>query len=576
MKNRLRAAFAGIAGLALAFGLAELVHGIYDGVPSVFASLAQGIIELTPGGFATRAIELLGTADIPILIGSMIVGAIVFAAIIANIRLRFPIIAAVAVVILAAVAVAAVLTQPAVVAAPTVLTIAGSLAIGAVAAEAIMRRANLVGAAEADSEDTGETTAGAAATGTAATGTAAASAPMAGIRRKDAHSDRGIQVNRGAFLTLSGGALAVGLALIGAGRFLSSSNSSESAAQPLQLGGSGGEETTGAESTTAEAEVTNETLPPVPDDTKLPEVEDVTPLITPVSDFYLIDAALTSPEVNRESWSLKVDGAGVTNPLDLSYSDLLSMSTREVDVTLSCVSNEVGGGLVSNARWTGVMLSDVLNEAGLTRDSLNAANRQLVGRSVDGWTGGFDSSIAFDGREAILAFGMNGNELPVRHGYPVRLVVPGLYGYVSATKWLEEIELTDWDFDAYWIRRTWTKEGPVKTSSRIDTVSADSDLTAGSIPIGGVAWAPHRGISRVEVSTDGGDTWNEAELAAQLSEDTWRQYVYDWDAPSGEHTIQVRATDGEGETQTARERGPHGGGGTDGATGYHSVNVTVA
>lgn len=576
MGNRARAAVAGIVGLVLAFGLAELVHGIYDGVPSVFTSLAQGIIELTPGSFATRAIELLGTADIPVLITSMIIGALVVTAIIANIRLRSAGLAIIAVVALAVVAIAAVLTQPAVIAAPTILTIAGALAIGATVSETILRRADLVGTGSGAGANAGSA---AAAEPVEQSGERSAeSAPMAGIRRKDAHSERGIQVNRGSFLALSGGVAAVGLALIGTGRFLAGNGSSQTAdGQPLQLGNAndaGSGETTGAEPTTAE--VTNETLPEVPDDVSIPEVQDVTPIITPASDFYLIDTALTSPSVNRDTWSLKVGGEGVSNPLDLSYSDLLSMSTREADVTLSCVSNEVGGGLVSNARWTGVMLSDVLNEAGLTRDQLGRANEQLVGRSVDGWTAGFRSDIAFDGREAILAFGMNGNELPVKHGYPVRLVVPGLYGYVSATKWLEEIELTSQDFDAYWIRRTWTKEGPVKTQSRIDTVSPDSDLTAGTVPVGGVAWAPHRGISRVEVSTDGGDSWNEARLADQLSEDTWRHYAYEWDAPSGEHTLQVRATDGEGETQTSTERGPHGGGGTDGATGYHTVNVTVA
>jgi hypothetical protein len=152
-------------------------------------------------------------------------------------------------------------------------------------------------------------------------------------------------------------------------------------------------------------------------------------------------------------------------------------------------------------------------------------------------------------------------------------VVPGLYGYISATKWITEIELTDWDFDAYWIQRTWAKEGPVKTQSRIDTVADGEQLSPGKVPIGGIAWAPQRGIERVEVTTDGGESWNEARLAARLDEvDTWRQYVYDWDARAGEYTLQVRATDGEGETQTAQKAPPH----PSGATGYHTVSVTVA
>jgi DMSO/TMAO reductase YedYZ molybdopterin-dependent catalytic subunit len=232
----------------------------------------------------------------------------------------------------------------------------------------------------------------------------------------------------------------------------------------------------------------------------------------------------------------------------------------------------VGGGLVSNGRWTGVLLSDVLAEAGVSRDKITRSSEQLVGRSVDGFTTGFRTEIALDGRQALVAFGLNGSELPVKHGYPVRLVVPGLYGYVSATKWLTEIELTNWDFDAYWIQRTWSKEGPIKTQSRIDTVHDGDNLPAGRIPVGGIAWAPHRGIERVEVSTDGGETWNEARLATQLAADTWRQYVYDWDAKPGEYTLQVRATDGEGETQTAAVAPPH----PSGATGYHTIGVTVA
>jgi DMSO/TMAO reductase YedYZ molybdopterin-dependent catalytic subunit len=299
-------------------------------------------------------------------------------------------------------------------------------------------------------------------------------------------------------------------------------------------------------------------------------VEGMPPLFTPNEDFYLIDTAISSPRINRDRWTLNITGA-VDNPIELSYDDLLSLPTREADITLSCISNEVGGGLISNARWTGVLLSDVLQEAGLSQDKIASASEQLVGRSVDDWTSGFPTEIAFDGREALVAFGMNDEELPLKHGYPVRLVVPGLYGYVSATKWLTEIELTDWGFDAYWIKRGWSKEGPIVTQSRIDTVSDDATVSAGTRPVGGVAWAPHRGIDRVEVSTDDGETWNDARLAAQLDVDVWRQYVYDWEAEPGEYTLKVRATDGEGETQTEEEAAPQ----PSGATGYHTKKTTV-
>jgi DMSO/TMAO reductase YedYZ molybdopterin-dependent catalytic subunit len=556
-----------MVGAIMAFGLAELVHGFYEGVPSVFTSLAQGVIELTPGEFATRAIETLGQADIPVLIASMVVGGLVVTAILANVRLRSAIAAVAAVVVLGTVALAAVFAQPSVDPVPAVATIVGALAVGAMVAEALLRYAGLAGTPAPETSDSEASDSEVSASET--------SGQMAGVRRRDSGPNETIQVDRRGFLTLSGAAAATGLALVGAGRFLSGGvGAQEVADRPLRIPEStnGGEDTNAGESTTEE--VTHETLPEPPESASL-EIEGMPELITPAANFYLIDAALTSPSVDVNNWSLRVTGE-VDNPIELSYDDLLSMSTRESDVTLSCVSNEVGGGLVSNGRWTGVMLSDVLAEAGVSQDKIGPASRQLVGRSVDGWTAGFETEIALDGREALVAFGLNGNELPVKHGYPARLVVPGLYGYVSATKWLEEIELTNWDFDAYWIQRSWTKEGPIKTQSRIDTVSADDSLSAGTIPVGGVAWAPHRGISAVEVSTDGGESWNEARLADQLDDDTWRQYVYEWDASPGEYTLQVRATDGEGETQTSEERAPHGGGGTDGATGYHTMDVSVA
>lgn len=551
-----RAFFAGAAGAVVAFGIAELVHGLYQLVPSVFVALAQGIIRLTPGSIVTQGIELLGTADIPVLIACLVVGTLVVAGLLAYLALRSPLLALAGVSALAVIAILAAFSEPFVAPIFTVITILAALSAGVTVSALLLKSSGLRASEPAQSESEEESE--------------EQSVPaMAGVRSREAHSAGGIAVDRRNFLLLGGGAAAAGLAAVGAGRLLAGGGAAGEASSPkgLDLSGSSGGSTSGGTT----GGVQHKTLPPPPDAASI-DVEGMPPLITPAKDFYLIDTALSSPRINADQWSLKIKGSGVKNPLELSYKDLQSMSTRESDITLSCVSNEVGGGLVSNGRWTGVMLSDVLKEAGVDPGKIDKSSEQLVGRSADGWTAGFRTEIAFDGREALVVFGLNGSELPVKHGFPVRLVVPGLYGYVSATKWLTEIELANWDFDAYWIQRTWNKEGPIKTQSRIDTVKGKEKLSAGTIPIGGVAWAPHRGISKVEVSTDGGETWNEARLAEQLDVDTWRHYVYEWDARPGDHTLQVRATDGEGDTQTAEKSKPHPGG----ATGYHTVNVSVA
>jgi DMSO/TMAO reductase YedYZ molybdopterin-dependent catalytic subunit len=558
-KNRTRAGFAGVVGAVVAFGITELVHGLYSGVPSILVSLAQWIVELTPGTVVTQGIELLGTADIPTLITSVLIGTVVFAVLLGNLAVSRPSLALAGVGVLAIIAIAAALADPFVEAVPTIVTVVVALLAGAAVTEFLLRAADL--------RPTVERMGGAVPAG--APGSAASPA----VRSREAGSDGGIAVGRGGFLLLGGGAAVAGLAAAGVGRLLAG-GASGTAAQPKKLklpeapqrnaAGKGEEAKKGAGDA-----VTHESLPNPPADASI-DVPGMPDLITPAGSFYLIDTELTSPRIDANSWKLSVKGA-VDNPVEFSYKDLLGMSTREADITLSCVSNTVGGGLVSNGRWTGVLLSDILAEAGVSRDKVTNASRQLVGRSVDGFTTGFKTDIALDGRNALVAFGLNGSELPVNHGYPVRLVIPGLYGYVSATKWLTEIELTNWNFDAYWIQRTWSKEGPVKTQSRIDTVQAGDNLSPGKNPIGGIAWAPHRGIEKVEVSTDGGETWNTASLARPLAEDTWRQYVYDWDATPGDYTLQVRATDGNGETQTASEAPPH----PSGATGYHTIAVSV-
>lgn len=310
--------------------------------------------------------------------------------------------------------------------------------------------------------------------------------------------------------------------------------------------------------------------PPVPAGAQL-RVPGISPFITPNRDFYRVDTALVVPRVDADQWRLRVHGAGVREELTVTLRELMTRRVVERDITLACVSNEVGGPYVGNASWLGVSLADLLREAGVRPPSEGGPADQLVARSVDGMTIGTPVEQVMDGRDALLAFGMNGEPLPFTHGFPVRMVVPGLYGYVSACKWIESIELTTFAaYDAYWVPRGWAAQAPVKTQSRIDTPRAFARPAAGTVMIAGVAWAQHRGIRRVEVRIDDGP-WQEARLAAEDSSDTWRQWLYPWTATPGRHTLTVRATDGTGAIQPEERTGTM----PDGAQGRHSVVVTV-
>ncbi len=307
------------------------------------------------------------------------------------------------------------------------------------------------------------------------------------------------------------------------------------------------------------------TASPLPQGASL-DVSGVSPIVTPNESFYRIDTALLVPRIDASSWQLEVNGM-VDNPFTITYDELLAMPQVEQYVTIACVSNEVGGDLVGNARWQGARLRDLLDRAGVQDGAT-----QIVGRANDGWTAGFPTSWAMNPeREPMVVVAMNDEPLPAAHGYPARLIVPGLFGYVSATKWLTNIELTRLeDFDAYWVPRGWAKEAPILTQSRIDRPSGGGSVQAGPVPIAGVAWAPDRGVSKVEVSVDDGE-WMEADLSTPISDATWLQWVYRWEATPGSHRIQVRATDGNGETQTAERTRPD----PDGARGYHTIQVNV-
>ncbi|WP_445052469.1 molybdopterin-dependent oxidoreductase [Streptomyces sp. SAS_269] len=297
----------------------------------------------------------------------------------------------------------------------------------------------------------------------------------------------------------------------------------------------------------------------------------VSPFITPSGSFYRVDTALVVPKVDATTWRLRVHGKGVSRPVVLSFDDLLRRDLVERDITLTCVSNEVGGPYVGTARWTGARLADLLAERGVRPPSRGGPADQLVARSVDGMTIGSPVEDVMDGRDALLAVGMNGEPLPFDHGFPVRMVVPGLYGFVSACKWITDIELTTFDaYDPYWVKRGWARRAPVKTQSRIDTPKPFARPGAGPLMVAGVAWAQHRGIDKVEVRVDDGP-WQEARLAAEDSRDTWRQWSFPWRATKGGHTLTVRATDRSGRVQTERRTRTV----PDGASGWHSVVVTV-
>jgi len=309
-----------------------------------------------------------------------------------------------------------------------------------------------------------------------------------------------------------------------------------------------------------------QTTAPLTADESLP-APGVTPIVVPNDSFYQIDTELLVPQVDASGWQLKVDGM-VDHPLTVSYDQLTAMPLFEQYVTLSCVSNPIGGPLIGNTLWTGVHLKEVLAKAGV-----QSGATQIVGRSVDGFTVGFPTAWALDpAREPMIAVGMNGAPLPAEHGYPARLIVPGLYGYVSATKWLSEIELTTLEaFNAYWVNLGWAKDGPILTESRIDHPADGTALAAGLVDIDGLAWAPDRGVEKVEVAIDNGP-WQTTLLSRAISKATWVQWWLRWQATPGKHNIQVRATDGTGAVQTATVSGPP----PAGATGYAHVQVTVS
>jgi DMSO/TMAO reductase YedYZ molybdopterin-dependent catalytic subunit len=304
---------------------------------------------------------------------------------------------------------------------------------------------------------------------------------------------------------------------------------------------------------------------PLPAGTEL-RIPGISPYITPLRDFYRVDTALVLPQVDPRDWKLRIHGM-VDRPMELTLAQLLKYPLVERWITLTCVSNQVGGPYAGNGRWLGVPLARLLRAAGV-----RAGADQVLSKSVDGFTAGTPVATVLDGRDALLAVGLDGEPLPVARGFPARLIVPGLYGFVSATKWVTDLKITRFADDrSYWARRGWALRAPIKTMSRIDVPRPLANVPAGEVTVAGVAWAQHRGVTRVQVRADDGP-WENAELASVPSTDTWRQWHYRWAAKSGQHTLTVRATDATGAVQTQERVPPI----PDGASGWQSIVVTVA
>jgi DMSO/TMAO reductase YedYZ molybdopterin-dependent catalytic subunit len=499
-----RAALAGSAAAGLALGLTELVAGITDRVPSAIASVGGYVVDYSPPFVKRLAINVFGTSDKGALaIGTVVVG-VLLGALLGRLARNRPWVGPAAFGVFAVLGIIAAFDQPSYEPIPTVVAIAAAAAAGWFALDRLLRR---IDGGPRELPTDGVVPAQSRRQFVAGVAGVGASALVAGV------AGRALIINR-----------------------------SEQIRNSIDL-----------------PQAAQQVPPPGPRTSF--QVEGLESLLVPNDEFYRIDTALVVPRPDSDTWRLKITGM-VETELEYTLSDLLAMPLYEQYVTIACVSNRVGGDLVGNARWTGVRLVELLDRAGVREGAT-----QIVGRSVDDWTAGFPTELAFDGRAPLVAIGMNGEMLPPDHGYPARLIVPGLYGYVSATKWLQEIELTTWeDFDAYWIPRGWSKEGPIKTQSRIDVPQANQTVPSGDVVMAGVAWAPLRGIQQVEVRIDDGE-WERAELTTPLADTAWVQWRHSATLQPGSYQLAVRATDGTGETQTSATSDPA----PNGATGHHTI-----
>lgn len=541
-------ALSGLVGLlaaGVAVGVGELVASLVRPEASPVIAIGNRLIVLTPEPVKLWAIHRFGTNDKPTLLAGIYLAVAVLAIAIGITAVRRLAFGLVGVALLGAISCYCALTANGSQGGDVIPSIVGALA-GMAALAGLVSAVVGKPAEAAGSPD-----------GNAPNQSAGQSADQS-VRPRRLVADRR--------LFLRGGLGAAALALVGGfgGRALQHRRYNAAAARaairlPEPVSSAGPSPATGTASGTAAV------AGPAADGAGFDLGKSGVPFLTPSGRFYRIDTALSVPQVDPDTWQLRIHGM-VDRELTLSYADLLARPLVERWLTLACVSNEVGGSLISTAKFRGVLLADLLREAGVQAEA-----DQLLAVSVDGMTIGSPTSVVLDGRDAMLAVGMNGEPLPTEHGFPVRMVVPGLYGYVSACKWIVDLEATTFaTSQAYWVRGGWAAQGPVRLSSRIDRPTSSGSVRVGTqVPVAGVAWDQHVGVSRVEVQVDGG-AWERAVLAPVPSTDTWRQWVYLWTPPSaGAHRLRVRAFDTAGRAQTDAVADPF----PAGATGLHEVTV---
>jgi DMSO/TMAO reductase YedYZ molybdopterin-dependent catalytic subunit len=504
-----RLIWAGFGILATLVGMAagHLVAALTNPAASPVLTVGSTVIDLTPTPMKEWAIRTFGDDDKAVLVGSVMLGALVLAGVAGLLaRRRFLLGAGVLVVLVVSAAVMALLRPGA-----TALDVLPAIAAGIVGVAALWWLVRLARRGHGDRGEQAD-------------------------RAVTAPSRRGVLIAAGA-LTAAAAALA------GAGQWITARRTTPAAVSLPQPA---------------------DPAPALPSDLR-GKVPGISRLQTPTSSFYRVDTRLTLPIVDLDDWTLTIDG-DVENELTFTYEDLLKMPMIERDITLTCVSNDVGGPYVGGARWLGVPLSDLLDRA-----KVGSRADQIFSTDVDGMTISTPLEMAVAEKDAMLAIGMNGEPLPQEHGFPARMVIPGLYGFISATKWITRMTLTTYDEKkAYWTGRGWATDAPIKIASRIDTPQSFSTIEGGDTFIGGVAWAQTRGIGKVEVQVDGG-AWQEAELGPEVGVDYWRQWYLPWTAEPGDHDLSVRATDLDGEVQTDAKAAPF----PNGSSGRQRIIVTV-